>query len=1156
MRVRIMAVALLALVSGVPCVAQTYYGGLRGTVTDPTGQAIAGGTVKLKNEATNVERSVVTNVAGEYVISSIDPASYTVTVIASGFKASVRTGVVVSTQEFLTLDFSVQLGSTTDAIQVTEVLPIVESSNASNGQVIDTQKLSDLPILGRNPFLFSKLNNNVAAVGDPRFNRFQDQSGSSQISIAGGPIRGNNYFIDNVPITDSMNRAVIIPSIEATQEVKVQANTYDAEMGRTGGGVFNTTLKSGSNELHGSLVGYTRQTDWLANGFFQNAGGTPRAETPFYNYGGSIGGPVILPKLYNGRNKMFFWVTEEGYRQSSPFGDIYAVPTDLERKGDFSKSIGPDGKPLQVFDPVTHQQYPGNIIPQTSLNPIGLAIAAVYPHPNTATASFGANNYNGTDVLKDRADESIYKLDHQFFQWWSANVSYLHYASREPGGNPLHTIAGTGNVDYLLFRKVDAVNWNNTFLPSPTMVVTVGYGFNRFPNNSLDSSAGFDQTTLGFPSSYVSQLQKKSFPVVNMTNFASLGGSNSGPSVFYSRSVVLGVSKYLGKHNLKSGFVFRSISVDFTDLSNGNGSFNFANDFVSSNDPLLNTKKGPMTDLVNLLTGYASNGSSVTQTIHLATNAPYYAGYFQDDYRLTTKLTLNLGLRYEWEAGLSERSNHYAVGFDQNVTNPLQATSGVTTKGGIEFAGQNGYPTTCCDYSRKKFGPRIGAAYALNPKTTIRLGYGTFYAPSAFTSSSAFAPGYSQATTYVYSNDGGKTPAGSLSNPYPGGVLAPSGNANGYLTGVGSSVTTWYQGSKSPIVHQYSFDIQRELPDQIGVQIGYVGSRSRHLMPGNSMNTANINQLPDQYLALGLGAIDQLAAKVSNPYYGNGGTGVIGSQQVAYNQLLRPFPEFASVNLNNYTAHAKYDALIIKAQKRFSHGLTFLSTYTWSKSEDTTWAASNFLNASKSAPQDVYNLDAEWSRSVVDLPHRLTAAATYDLPLGKSKLLPVNNSVLNFFVGNWSVNAITVIQTGFPLAISQNSNNNRAIGGGLQRPNTVAGVNPCSGGSPEDHAGALALTSPYLNPAAFAAASKYTFGNAPRTIGCLSPGYENWDISVFKSFPVRERVTFQFRAEALNAFNTPQFRAPNTAVGNSNFGAITQQANFPRYLQLGGRITF
>src|SRR3979490_584043 len=211
-----------------------------------------------------------------------------------------------------------------------------------------------------------------------------------------------------------------------------------------------------------------------------------------------------------------------------------------------------------------------------------------------------------------------------------------------------------------------------------------------------------------------------------MTNFASLGGSNSGPSVFYSRSIVLGVSKYLGKHNLKSGFVFRSISVDFTDLSNGNGSFNFANDFVSPNDPLLSTKKGPMTDLVNLLTGYASNGSSVTQTIHLATNAPYYAGYFQDDYRLTTKLTLNLGLRYEWEAGLSERSNHYGVGLTKNGPNPLQAPSGVTTKGGIEFAGQNGYPTTCCVSGRTRFGTIIWPADLEDAKTTIRLGYGTF----------------------------------------------------------------------------------------------------------------------------------------------------------------------------------------------------------------------------------------------------------------------------------------------------------------------------------------------------------------------------------------------------------------------------------------------
>jgi hypothetical protein len=1142
MRTKIVVVTFLISFFSVSSLAQTYYGSLRGIVKDPAGQTVEGAAVKIKNEATNVERSVVTNSAGEYVFSSVDPASYSINVTASGFKIVSRSGVVIATQQFLTLDFNVQLGSNSEVVQVMEEVPILESSNASNGQVIDTQKLSDLPILGRNPFLFSRLNNTVAAVGDPRFNRFQDQSGSSAISIAGGPVRGNNYLIDNIPITDSNNRAVIIPSIEATQEVKVQANTYDAEMGRTGGGVFNTTLKSGSNTLHGSLLGYTRQTDWLANNYFANAGSKPRPETPFYNYGGSIGGPVYLPKIYDGRDKTFFWVTEEGYRQSSPLGDNYAVPTALERKGDFSQSVDSKGNPIQVFDPVTHQPYPGNVIPASSLNPIGLATAAMYPMPNKPTSQFAGSNYNGSDLLKDRADESIYKLDHKFFSWWTANVSYLHYASIEPGGNPLNTKAGTGGVDFLLYRKVDAVNWNNTFLPSPTMVVTLGYGFNRFPNNSLDSSNGFNQATLGFPSSYVSQLQKKSFPAINMTNFASLGATNSGPSVFYSRNLVLGISKYLGKHNLKSGFVFRSISVDFTDLSNGNGSFTFLNQFVSPADPL------GKTDLVNLLTGYPTSGT-ITQTVRLATNVPYYAGYFQDDYRLTNKLTLNLGLRYEWEAGLGERSNQYAVGFDMNVTNPLQTSSGYPTKGGIEFAGQNGYPTTCCNYSSKKFGPRVGAAYALNPKTTIRLGYGLFYAPVVFSSSSAYAPGYSQTTTYVASNDGGKNPAGnSLSNPYPSGVLAPSGNAKGYLTGVGSSVTTWHQAAESPMVHQFSLDIQRELPGQIAVQVGYVGSLSSHLLPGNAMNA---NQLPSQYLPLGA----QLETKVTNPYYGNGGTGVIGSAMVARSQLLRPFPEFGIVNLYNYTSEAKYDALIIKAQKRFSHGLTFLSTYTWSKNMDSTWAASNFLNSSRSAPQDVYNPDAERSRSVVDQPHRFTTAATYELPIGKNKWIGVHNSVLNFFAGNWSVNAVTILQTGFPLAIAQNNNNNSNIGASLQRPNIVPGVNPCVGGAPEDHTDPR-TKNPYLNPAAFQEAPAYTFGNAPRTIGCLSPGYENWDISVFKSFPIHERVTFQFRAEALNAFNTPQFRAPNTAWGNTNFGFITQQANFARYIQLGGRITF
>jgi hypothetical protein len=229
--------------------------------------------------------------------------------------------------------------------------------------------------------------------------------------------------------------------------------------------------------------------------------------------------------------------------------------------------------------------------------------------------------------------------------------------------------------------------------------------------------------------------------------------------------------------------------------------------------------------------------------------------------------------------------------------------------------------------------------------------------------------------------------------------------------------------------------------------------------------------------------------------------------------------------------------------------LTFLTTYTWSKNEDSTWAASNFLNASQSSPQDVYNLGAEWSRSVIDIPHRFTAGTTYDLPFGRGQMFSVGNPILNLLLGNWSLNTVTVLQSGSPLAIYQNTNNNKSVGTSVQRPN-LTGASACYSGSPEGR-----LDS-YLNPAAFSTAPAFSYGNAPRTLGCLSPGYDNWDISLFKSFPIRERVSLQFRAEALNAFNTPQFRAPNMAFGNANFGKITQQANYPRYLQLGGRISF
>jgi hypothetical protein len=497
---QIKTIFLTFITAAVLC-AKSYQGEIRGTVTDQAGAAVPDVRVTLVNAGTNVMRSTITNGVGLYVFTAVDPSTYIVSAESPRFKKYERKNMVLATQQTITADVQLELGTVTQSVTVTEEVPLVENSNASNGQVLDTQKMTDLPNLGRNPFLLAKLSTNVVPVGDPRFNRFQDQSGSSQISIAGGPVRGNNYLIDGVPITDSNNRAVIIPSIEGTQEMKLQENTYDATMGRTGGGVFNTFLKSGTNSYHGSLLGYTRQTDWVAMPFFYNATGKAKPDTPQYNWGGSFGGPIWIPKVYNGKNKTFFFLTEESYRQKSPLSDQYALPTALERTGDFSQSK------LTIFDPssaracvaadncpsgisTVRNPLAGNIISKASLNPIGMAVMNYLPLPTSSVVD--GNNFTGSDTLTDRADEYMAKVDHELFSWLKLNASYLHYKSREPGGNTLGTLMAASSAGpYLLYRKVDATQVNAVMTPNATTVLSVRFGFNRFPNLTTPINLGF-----------------------------------------------------------------------------------------------------------------------------------------------------------------------------------------------------------------------------------------------------------------------------------------------------------------------------------------------------------------------------------------------------------------------------------------------------------------------------------------------------------------------------------------------------------------------------------------------------------------------------------------------------------------------------------------
>lgn len=1148
--------ALLLLLAG-GMWGQSYQGGIRGLVTDTAGAAVAGVKVTLIDEGTSQSLSTITNETGEYVFNKLNPATYTMVAENPGFKKYERKGIIIATQQFITADLKMEIGDVNTTINVTEEVPVIETANASTGQTIDRQKLTDLPNLGRNPFMLSRIAQNVTPLGNPGYNRMQDQSGSSQISIAGGPVRGNNYLVDGVPITDSVNRAVIIPTIESVEEVKIQANTYDAEMGRTGGGVFNTYMKSGTNSLHGSALGYIRETDWLANTYFGNAAGRnadgtmrqPRGDQPSRNFGGSLGGPIFIPKLYDGRNKTFFFLGHEAYRMKTSYGANFSVPTAAEISGNFSNSRYSNGTPVAIFDPATgrldgsnwiRDPFPGAIIPTNRMNVVGANIARQYPTPNIAGSFFGAQNLATTASLQDRADQFTGKLDHQVTSKWRASASYLWYKSLEPGENNFATPSSPNQ--WTLGRKVNSTQINNLITIDPTLVLSVRYGFNRFPNENSVRSLGYDLAGLGFSSNYLRNVEQTMFPVVTMSSLQSLGTNNRNYNVFYSRNFLVGASKFIGRHSLKGGFDYRRISVAGISWGRSSGAFSFTDVYTRRNPAVAAGGANGGTDLASLLLGLPAT-RAIDYGSDLRNFVDYYAGYVHDDFRVSSKLTVNFGIRYEWETGIQAANNALVVGFDRNAIYPV-TTGGPNVQGGLMYAGQNGYGTSTFDPVRYKVSPRIGAAYQLNSKTILRGGWGLFWAPVPF---GLQAPlGYTQDNALDVSFDGGRTAAVTLDNPYPTGVTRPIGNSAGLTAGTGTSVSFLDQTARSPWVQQYSFDVQRQLPWGVGLAVGYVGSRSGNLQIG--MGDININQLDPRYFSEGVTALN---TRFTNPFFVAGGRGLVGQSTLQRQQLLRAFPQFSNVNAQLSSQNrAMYHSAVVKVQKRLSNGLSFVSTYTWSQNMDNSWGgAGNFFQATSGGIQNSLDIEREYGLSSFHTPHRWTNAFTYELPMGKGKMLFSQSKLLDYAVGGWSINAISVFQTGFPLAVTQ-TNLNSPYGFLAQRPNATGVSAKYSGSDPLM----------FLNESAFSLAPVLSFGNIARTIPVYGPGQKNWDISVFKNFEVVEKVKVQFRAEALNAFNTPIFRGPNTTYQgpgvNANFGRVTAQANFPRFIQMGLRVTF
>jgi hypothetical protein len=1124
-------------------------------ITDPSSAIVASAKVTLVNEGTNLQRSALSNNTGEYVFSQVIPGTYTITVESAGFKKVDRKNVTVETQAQLKIDLQLEVGNASESVQVVADIGVIETATASQGQLIDNQKLVDLPNIGRNPFMMSKLAPNVQQVGNPAYMRMQDQSGSSQISFAGGPVRGNNYLLDGVPITDMNNRAIIIPSLEAVQEMKVQTNTYDAEIGRTGGGMFNVLMKSGTNDYHGSAGGWLRNTSTEANAFFNNAAGIPKTDQPNRTVYFSLGGTVSIPKIYSGKNRTFFWAAAEFYHDTQGNSGSTAVPTLLERSGDFSKSFDAGGNLVVQYDPMAapdangnRSPFPGNIIPANRIDKVGYNIAQTFGAP-TSSAPFGGTNVNYSGVLPSRAGQETVKLDHRITNWWNANLSYLHYHSQEPGENWFPNQPSSPE-NWVLGRKADATQVNNTLTLNPTTVLAVRYGFNRFPNDSFTRSRGFSLASLGFSPSVVGAFQHTVFPPINFQNYYpgdQMGAAgNNSYYVPYSRQFVASISKYFGRHSLKAGGEWRSISDDGIDFDGSNGfmAFSFDDRFTRKNAAV---SGGGGSDIASLLLGYPASASGF-QSTKLFENISYVSAFVQDDIRVTPKLVINAGLRWEHESGLTERKNNLVVGFDPNALNSLSTAVGFPVRGAVQFANQNGNKNQTGNYYFSKFSPRFGLAYQLNPKTTIRGGWGVFWAPSIAFSSPYTPEGATATTQPLASNDGFNTPLIQLSNPFPAGLAQPAGSSKGDATGLGIGLSIYDRNAKGTYIEQFSFDVQRELPHNIAVSAAYVGSRSYHLMLGTP--SLNINQLNPNYFSMGAAALSQA---MPNPYYVPGGPGIIGNKTVSEAQLLRPFPAFGNINIMGSDQNkAQYDSFVLRAQRRLANGLSLLTVLTWSKNLDrSSGGAGSDINRGSTGPQNVYNLPAEWALSAVDAKIRYSMTGTYELPFGRGKqFLGGTNRAADLAIGGWSLNVVNVISTGYPLIITQNSNNNGSFfGGASQRPNATLN-------SPNTAGSVGQRLNNWINPAAFFTAPALTYGNVSRTISERGPGIFNWDISIFKTFAIYERLKAQFRFEMLNAFNTPQFRSPNTAFGSSSFGQVLSQGNFPRFIDFALRLNF
>jgi hypothetical protein len=1141
---------------------QTFYGSVVGSVTDASGSAVPEASVVLINAGTSERRTMQTGSDGSYRFVNLQPGRYRLEVERSGFKRVVRENIVVEVESTVRIDVALAVGDVSQTVEVTAQTPLLQTENASLGQVVEARKVLEMPLNGRNPFGLVALVPGVVPGG---------QSGTTptgtnpfawgNFQIGGGQSNQSASYIDGAPINASyINLTALVPTQDAIQEFRVQTNNLGPEFGRLAGGAVNLTTKSGTNEFHGSVYEFFRNRSLNANTFFNNAFNVRRPAFSQNQYGGNAGGPVI-------RDKTFFFGSWEGFRLRQGASYTFSVPTDAMRDGDFSNVRNASGALVPIHDPlttcgrfgnapcdrnaagaeiITRQTFPGNRIPATRIDPASKFMTQYWARANGPGNQFTAvNNYTANASVGGDNDQINGRVDHTFSQnhrlfgrytWWkNLNLPIDPYNTK--------TCVDRCTEKFTTNQAVIA----DTFSFSPTTVMDVRLSYLRFKYDRTSLTEGFDLTQLGWPSFMNNQVVFRVLPNVNVTGFNGVWGTSGTGSTIVARNDVYSLAptltKIAGSHTFKFGGEFRRNTHNYYQQNNPSGTFNF--------DPLM-TASAPAggsggNGFASFLLGYGTGGG-VNQNALVASHLMYYAGFASDQWLVSPKLTLNYGVRFEQMGPWSERFDRLTVLLPYAPDAELSRIAGRQLFGKIALVDTPDAPSRNTTKKGNLWAPRLGLAYRVNEKTVLRTGYGIFWLPNDVRWNMAPNNDFVNSFNNPFNGtlDGSLTPNDTFRNPFPNGLLPVPGRTPdlmGLSRGQGIFGTLF--DDPFSYAQQWNFEVGRELPGATALSVAYAGSKGTHL-PGADQQ---FNQISPEFFSLGNSVLQE---QVPNPYFGQVKLGALAQPRVARGQLLRPYPQYTGVAGRNATNRSSiYHSAQVKLEKRFQRGGTILGAYTWARLISDTDTLTGWLEpgGGGGGAQNWYDLRAERSLTLYDVPHRLVVSYIVDLPFGKGQ--PLASGVTGFaekLISGWGVNGVSTFQSGFPLPNSVAVNQN-GFGAG-QRPNRT-------GQSGRIEGPAQQRLSRWFDTTTFTHPGPWAFGNSARTLPDIrSHGIANYDFTVFKNTQITERFGLQFRTEIFNLFNRVQFGYPGTALGVPQFGVVSGQYNNPRLVQMALRLSF